>query len=40
MYSKKRKAYIGCYPSEEEAARVYDMMSIKIKGIKARTNFE
>ena len=40
MYSKKHKAYIGCYSSEEEAARVYDIMSIKTKGIKAKTNFE
>lgn len=40
MYSKKNKAYIGCYSSEEEAARVYDIKSIKTKGIKAKTNFE
>ena len=31
--------YIGSYPSEEIAARVYDILSIKIRGIRARTNF-
>ena len=31
--------YIGSYPSEELAARVYDILSIKNRGIRARTNF-
>jgi hypothetical protein len=40
MFSKKNKAYIGSYPSEELAARIYDVISIKNRGIKAKTNFE
>jgi hypothetical protein len=36
----RRKTYVGTYPSEEIAARVYDIMSIKYRGIKARTNFK
>ncbi len=35
----RSKTYVGTYPSEEMAARVYDIMSIKYRGIKARTNF-
>ena len=35
----RNKTYVGTYPSEEIAARVYDIMSIKYRGIKARTNF-
>lgn len=35
----RSKTYVGTYPSEEIAARVYDIMSIKYRGIKARTNF-
>lgn len=31
--------YVGSYPSEELAARVYDILSIKNRGIRARTNF-
>jgi hypothetical protein len=34
-----KKYYIGSYPSEEMAARVYDIFAIKNRGIKARTNF-
>ena len=34
-----QKYYIGSYPSEEMAARVYDIFAIKNRGIKARTNF-
>ena len=34
-----KKSYIGSYLSEELAARVYDILSIKNRGIKARTNF-
>jgi hypothetical protein len=33
------KTYVGTYPSEEIAARVYDIMAIKCRGLKARTNF-
>ena len=34
------KFYIGSYISEEIAARVYDILSIKYRGINARTNFK
>lgn len=34
-----KKYYLGNYPSEELAARVYDIHAIKMRGIKARTNF-
>ena len=34
-----KKSYIGSFLSEELAARVYDILSIKNRGIKARTNF-
>lgn len=36
---KKNYQYYGVYPTEEFAARVYDIISIKNKGIKAKTNF-
>ena len=36
---KKNKSYIGTYYSEELAARIYDIVSIKRMGIKAKTNF-
>ena len=32
--------YIGLYQTQEIAARVYDIYSIKNNGIKARTNFK
>ena len=35
----KNKTYVGSYKSEEVAARIYDILSIKKKGISARTNF-
>lgn len=35
----KSKTYIGTYPSENIAARIYDIIAIKNRGIKARTNF-
>ena len=38
MINNKRY-YLGNYPSEELAARVYDIHAIKKRGIKARTNF-
>ena len=34
-----KKYYIGSYISEEIAARVYDILAIKYRGINARTNF-
>ena len=40
IYSKYCKKYIGLYKTQEIAARIYDIISIKNKGIKARTNFE
>lgn len=39
MCYNKNKGYIGLYPTEEIAARVYDIYSIKNEGIKAKTNF-
>ena len=35
----KKKFYFGNYPSEDLAARIYDIQAIKSRGIKARTNF-
>ena len=37
---KQNKGYAGVYPTEELAARVYDFISIKNRGIKAKTNFQ
>ena len=34
-----KKYYIGSYLSEEIAARIYDILAIKNRGIQARTNF-
>ena len=39
MMNNGNKSYIGTFSSEEVAARVYDLQSIKIKGINAKTNF-
>ena len=39
MY-KKSKSYVGSYNSEEMAAKIYDFLSIKLRGVKARTNFK
>ena len=39
IMANNKKYYIGNYPSEELAARVYDIHAIKMRGIKARTNF-
>jgi len=36
----KNKSYIGNYSSEEVAARIYDILEIKRRGIKAITNFK
>jgi len=35
----KIKIYIGSYPSEQIAARIYDILALKKRGFKARTNF-
>ena len=40
MMIKKNKSYIGSYPSEELAARIYDVLALKNRGVKARTNFQ
>ena len=39
MMNKRDKSYIGTYNSEELAARIYDIASIKRIGINAKTNF-
>ena len=39
LMMNRRKTYVGTYPSEEIAARVYDILSIKYRGLKAITNF-
>ena len=36
----KGKSYVGSYSSEEFAAKIYDILAIKLRGIKARTNFK
>lgn len=39
MMYNKNKSYAGCYTSEENAARIYDILAIKKRGIRAKTNF-
>lgn len=39
MMFKRNKPYIGTYSTEELAARIYDIASIKKFGIKSKTNF-
>ena len=39
MKENKNKTYKGSYPSEKLAARIYDVLAIKNKRLKARTNF-
>jgi hypothetical protein len=39
MSINNNKYYLGSYPSEELAARIYDIVAIKNRGLKARTNF-
>jgi len=34
-----KKNFVGNYPSEELAARIYDIQAIKAWGVKAKTNF-
>ena len=38
MFNKK-KIYIGSFPDEEDAARIYDILTLKFRGIKAKTNY-
>ena len=35
----KRKRYVGSFCDEEEAARIYDKVSLQNHGFKAKTNF-
>ena len=35
-----KQRYIGIYDSQEIATRIYDIISIKKLGVKAKTNFE
>ena len=37
---KRGKSYVGNYNSEELAAKIYDILALKYRGIKARTNFK
>ena len=39
MMINNKKCYLGSYPSEDLAARIYDIHAIKSWGTKARTNF-
>jgi len=39
IMENNKKYFIGNYPSEELAARIYDVCAIKKRGIKAKTNF-
>ena len=39
MMINNKNNYIGSYSSEELAARIYDILAIKNRGIRARTNF-
>ena len=40
LMHNKGKSYVGSYSSEEFAAKIYDILAIKLRGIKARTNFK
>lgn len=40
LYYKGIGKYIGVYETQEIAARIYDISSIRNKGIKAKTNFK
>ncbi len=35
----KRKRYVGSFSNEEEAARIYDKVSLQNHGGKAKTNY-
>ena len=38
--NKNKKSYVSSYSSEEVAARIYDILEIKKRGFKAKTNFK
>ena len=38
--NKNKKSYVSNYSSEEVAARIYDILEIKKRGFKAKTNFK
>ena len=40
IHHKNNNRYIGVFKTQEIAARVYDIISIKNQGIKAKTNFQ
>ena len=40
IFFNGKPRYIGNYDSQEIAARIYDIISIKKLGVKAKTNFE
>ena len=40
LHYKKNNGYVGVFKTQEIAARVYDIISIKNQGIKAKTNFQ
>ena len=39
IMTNKSKSYVGSYPTEDLAARIYDIVSLKNHGTKAKTNF-
>ena len=39
IMANKKKIYIGSYPAEDDAARIYDILTLKFRGIKAKTNY-
>ena len=40
IWKNKKNNYLGSYSSEKFAAKIYDVMAIKQKGFKAKTNFK
>ncbi|KAL4452062.1 hypothetical protein ABPG75_007724 [Micractinium tetrahymenae] len=39
VWARRKQIFLGCYHSEELAARAYDLASIALRGTAARTNF-